>query len=245
MSKRGENIYKRADGRYEGRYKCGINSNGKTMYRSVYAKTYTDCKNKLIKAKGKIEQNKQMIKLTMTVKELCSIWLSDISIKVKVSTLNTYERIADKHILNKIGSKRICDVTLEMLNNIIKEKLIVKNAKGNLSPRTVVNIIYVMKAIFKYAERIYGTNNPAAFVTIPKVNKSEIDVLNKDEIQKLVDYCVNHKTKYTFAVRLCLMTGLRIGELCAIRYSDIDLNAEILRVNKTVQRVKILTVIFP
>ena len=233
MPRRGENIYKRIDGRYEGRYKCGKKENGKTQYKSVYAKTYTECKNRLIKAKSEIEQNKQTVKLTMTVKALCLNWLNDISISVKVSTINTYERIAEKHLLNKIGNIRVCDVSVEMLNNLIKEKL-----SSALSPRTVMNIVYVMKAIFKYAEKIYGTKNPAAFVIVPKVDKSEIDVLSKDEIRKLMDYCIKNETKYTFAVKFCLSTGLRIGELCAIRYSDIDLEKGVLTINKAVQRIK-------
>ena len=52
MARRGENIYKRKDGRWEGRYKCEFNSNGKVQYRSVYAKTYQEVKEKLIKSKS-------------------------------------------------------------------------------------------------------------------------------------------------------------------------------------------------
>ena len=70
MSKKGENIYKRKDNRYEGRYAYSKDSSGRIRYKSVYGKTFNECREKLIKAKADFIDNKSYTKLTMTVRIL-------------------------------------------------------------------------------------------------------------------------------------------------------------------------------
>lgn len=74
MSKIGLNIYRRKDGRYEGRYAYSYGENGITKYRSIYGKTYTEVKEKLLQIKARI--NTPKVENGLTVKELFTEWLS-------------------------------------------------------------------------------------------------------------------------------------------------------------------------
>ena len=123
MSKRGENIYKRSDGRYEGRYKCGFTENGKTIYKSVYAKTYKECKIKLLDAITGYEDSKKNCHKSMTVNELFGMWFDTISLTVKVSTLARYREIFKNHIEKALGNMPIQSVTTQYLNDFVKKKL--------------------------------------------------------------------------------------------------------------------------
>ena len=187
MSRKGENIYKRADGRWEGRFKYGFDKNGKAKYKSVYAKTYKDCKEKMNNEKNVRNTEKNNIKISLTVKELLLIWIECILINIKKSTADTYMAIIDNHIIPSMGNMSVNMVSTEYLNKFTSEKI--NNGrldgKGGLSAKTVQNIVGVIKSAFKYAEKIYGIKNPAAFITMPKTQKKEIEVLSDLEVMKI------------------------------------------------------------
>ena len=89
MACRGENIYKRKDGRWEGRYKCRYDADGKTKYHSVYARTYNEVREKL--SEIKIEPVSVTTAGKMTVKELFAEWLSGVKLRVKESIYANYK----------------------------------------------------------------------------------------------------------------------------------------------------------
>ncbi len=240
MSRKGENIYKRKDGRWEGRYKCGFDKNGKTKYKSVYSRTYKDCKEKLNCVKSTHKKENKDIKVFLTVKELLDEWLKNVILKVKKSTVNTYTIIIRNHILPVMAQISLYKITPAFLNNFVTEKL--NNGrldgKGGLSPKTVQNIVGVLKSAFKYAEKIYGIKNPANFITIPKSNKNETETLTDLETKTIKEYCQHNYDYFALIYDLCISTGIRIGELCALQCNDIDFENRILTVRKTVQRIK-------
>ncbi len=240
MARKGENIYKRADGRWEGRYKFGYNENGKTKYKSIYAKSYKKCKEKLNQKKSAVETEKNEVKISMTVKELLILWIESILINIKKSTADTYMAIISNHIIPAMGKMSVNMVSTELLNKFTSEKINNGRLDGNggLSAKTVQNIVGVIKSAFKYAEKIYGMRNPAAFVTVPKIEQKEIEVLNDSEVTIIKKYCKENPDYFSIIFDLCLSTGIRIGELCALQCEDIDFEKGILTIRKTVQRVK-------
>ncbi len=240
MSKKGENIYKRSDGRWEGRYKCGFNENGKTKYKSVYSKSYKECKIKLNHAKNVYESGKSEVKVILTVKELLLLWLNSILINIKKSTADTYLAIINNHILPVMGGMSVNMIATEFLNKFVTEKITdgrLDNT-GGLSAKTVQNIVGVLKSAFKYAEKVYGIKNPAAFVTMPKAEKKETEVLTDEEMAAIRKYCAEHPDYFEAVYELCISTGIRIGELCALQFEDIDFAEGTLTIRKTVQRIK-------
>lgn len=240
MSKKGENIYKRNDGRWEGRYKYGFDKNGKTKYKSIYSKTYKECKQKLIFAKNMQSEKKSSIKLSLTIKEMILLWLENIRINVKQSTINTYKNMINNHIFPIMAQMPVCMVTTEFLNQYIRQKIKSGrlDGKGGLSAKTVKNMIGILKSAFKYAEKIYDIPNPTTFVVLPKIKKKEIEVLTEKEIKIIQSYCCYQQNYFPLLFDLCLCTGIRLGEVCALQCKDINFENGILSIQKTAQRVK-------
>lgn len=97
MGKKGLNIYHRKDGRWEGRYRDGFHEDGKPKYRSIYAKTYSVVKEKLLTIHASAE--KTMSACTMTVQQIFTEWISVKKLKVKESTIANYIFKANKHLI--------------------------------------------------------------------------------------------------------------------------------------------------
>lgn len=231
MARRGENIYNRKDGRWEGRYKAGYDVNGKAKYRSVYAKSYQAVKEKLMSLKS--SPVKHEYSGCLTVKELLEEWMSAVKLKVKISTYANYRMKADKHILPAFGGIRYEKLTTKMLHSFIEEKM-----KLGLSAKYVSDIVIVFKSMAKYTAITHNFQNPLANVILPKAEKKELNLLTESQQQQLCRTLMEENSKTSLCVLLSMYTGLRVGEVCALKWSDIDLKKSILTVNRTVQRIK-------
>lgn len=230
MAKRGLNIYKRKDGRWEGRFKCGYSDNGKAKYRSVYAKSYSAVKELLEQEKTK--QNKSC-SCKCTVGELFGMWLDDVRNKVKESTYANYAMKLQKHILPKFSGMKYEALTAHHLCDFVREKL-----HSGLSEKYVSDIVVVMKSAARFGSKNYNYPNRIEFVTLPKaLDKAEKSLLNSDEQQRLREGLMRNQTPSNIGILLASATGIRIGELCALKWSDIDLEKSIMTVKQTVQRV--------
>lgn len=231
MPRRGDNIYKRKDNRWEGRYACGYTSEGKTKYHSVYGKTYGEVKEKMKQILQKRQKTSNNI--GMTVKELFDEWILSISIRTKESTIENYKMKIRKHLLPDFGRMKF-----EMLNTKIIQVYVQQKLKSGLSARYVADILIVFKSMAKYVSREYDCYNPLANVALPKVSrKSSVRILDKNEQQKLTEYLSANKNRVSLGILIAMYTGLRIGELCALRWRDINLSERTLTVRNTIQRI--------
>jgi len=231
MPRKGENIYKRKDGRWEGRYKVGYNESGTAKYRSVYGKTYQEVKLKLVEFKAiPIPQNSSG---KLTVKELFEEWLLAVKLRVKESTYANYRMKADKHILPEFGGMIYEQLTVQMLHSFIENKL-----KCGLSAKYVSDIIIVFKSMAKYISRVHGFRNPLADVILPKIEKKEMKLFSENQQNQLCNYLLKNSDNTSICVLLSLYTGLRIGEICGLKWGDIDFEKSILTVRRTVQRIR-------
>lgn len=233
MSRRGENIFKRKDGRWEGRYKNGYNDNGKTKYSSVYARSYSECSKKLQTMK-----NKQLSgNSSLTVGRLFGYWLESRKNSVKQSTYVHYKTLYDNHIKTRFGNVKVENVSPFMINRYVSELLKNGGADENgLSANTIQAIMIIMKSLFAYGEKIYNMPNPTKLVCLPKVESNEPETFTKSEIEKIRLKGLSCDIS-GLGILLCLYTGMRIGEVCALKWSDIDLNSQLISVNKTLQRI--------
>lgn len=231
MARRGENIYKRKDGRWEGRYKNGIKPDGKTKYSSVYGKSYADVKAQLVE-KRKIADSTMTV-CPLTVNELFGLWLEHQKYCVKESTLANYNMKVKKHILPGLGGCKYEKLTANMLNDFVAQKL----AQG-LSPKYVSDIVTLIKAVCRFAQKRYNYANKAEMVAVPqKREKHEFRILSRSAQAKLNNYLQNHHSLHNIGILISAMTGMRIGEVCALKWSDIDFQKRIITVSRTVQRV--------
>ena len=225
MPKRGANIYKRKDGRWEARYVKEILPDGKKKYGSVYAKTYFEAKEKQHYYISK--KDNKTVKCNLTISELSNIWLQSIEKSVKILTFQKYAGIVKNHIVPILGiffTKQICG---QKINEFANKKL------ERLSPGTVNEILIVLGEIFSFAEKEYGITKPQ--YKMIREYKNEMRVLTKDEQQRLECFLYDDIDIYKFGVLLALYTGVRIGELCALNWKDIDTG--VLTINKTMHRI--------
>ena len=236
MAKRGSNIYKRKDGRFEGRVHVGYKKDGSKKYKSVYSRTLSDLKDKMAQLYS-VKSEKAVSTLKLTVYEAAEEWLNATRLRVKESSYANYENILNKHILPVLGREYISALTTSRINEFIHFKLTLGrlNGKGGLSAKSVRDILTIYRSIERYAYREYGIRE--SNFTMPKTEQRFIDVLDPIERKKLETYLINNMCLTNLAILLCLFTGLRIGELCGLRWEDIDFSACTLSVKRTVQRI--------
>lgn len=233
MSRRGENIYKRSDGRWEGRYIKSRDSFGKAIYKSVYAPTYIEVKNKLQTQKTQTTSDKVYnTESGVPFGHWAESWLLTVKMKCKISTYNKYKNLYNNYIYSEIHNLEISRINISMLRNIML-------MNTELSSKTRNDILCVVKQILDYA-KINGCQNSINFKSICiRQENREMRVLNLEEQSKLADFLLSESDLCKMGVYLCLYTGLRIGELCALRYENISFDNGILSVRKTMQRVQI------
>lgn len=233
MSKRGENIYKRKDNRWEGRYIKGYDYKGKAQWGYVYAKTYHDVREKLTAAKQSYST-----KPTPNRKDFsyfCDEWLVLSRNRVKESTYVKYHNIVSHHIKDALG----CYLP-QNLNTIVIEEFSNELLVNGLAPKTVRDILTVLRSILKHCRRQIGTGFPDIEVVYPKERKKEMRVLSLDEQTRLIQYLLNEIDTVKFGVLLALLTGMRIGEVCALKWEDISIKDKIIRITSTMQRLQTL-----
>ena len=227
-----QNIYRRKDGRWEGRYFKEYNSNGKIKYSSVYAKTYTEVKEKLDSIKtNTLKKSTNSIKTDF--KDACKEWLEYKKSSIKISSYAKYNFIVEKYILPFFNNCKLYELNKNSLN-----ELIIKN--NNLAPSTQKNIATVFKAIISFVNDKYNLSLEITSCQFKKVYAENMKVLSVLEQEKLVRYLLNNIDLINLGILVCLFTGLRIGEICALKWSDIDLKNKTIKVSKTIQRVQIV-----
>ena len=113
-----------------------------------------------------------------------------------------------------------------------------KRNKG-LSNKYISDLIIVLKNMTRYAARVHRCVNPIADVELPKKEKHELDLYNKNEQNRLKSALLTNMDLTKLGIMIALYTGVRIGELCGLKWSDIDLNAKTIRIERTVQRIRV------
>lgn len=242
MSRKGENIYKRKDGRWEGRYCKTRNENGKIKYGYVYARTYTDVKNKLERVKKNYfvfhEKNGTEI-IIHTFSDVAREWLCYKTPLLKEASLSKYTNIINLHLLPFFRDQDIHNITLEQMESFYNGLLMTKTVKGTaLAPKTTLDILSVMKAILLYATtKKYMNILPVLRYEYRAVPKKLV-VLSGRNQKILSTYLCLNLTYRNLGLLICMYTGIRLGEACALSWEDISLTEGYIYIHKTMQRIQ-------
>lgn len=238
MPKRGENIHKRKDGRWEARYIKDRKENGKAIYGYVYAKTYRDVKNKLhnvLTEKDKISNT-----IVLNFNEVVEQWLSYKQNFIKQSTYNKYINTYVNYIQKPLELYYINQINEKLIQNYVLTLSKKKNYRTNesLSISTLRIVVYVIKSTMNFAYKQNYIKSIQLDIELPSYEKKPIQILSKEEQKILENYLIIKRDCFSLSILICLYTGLRIGEVCALRWSDVDFNNRIILVHNTVQRIQ-------
>lgn len=238
MARKGENIYKRKDGRWEGRYIKG-HKEGKICYGVVYARSYQEVKAKLDTAKKNMEKKQNKTKAGIT-SDVGNRWLSDMSGTLKISSVNKYDDLLRCYILPEFGENEFSEITNQNLIDFTRELLSTGGVKHQgLAPSTVAEVMSAMNSIRIYAlRREWAVSFSPDCVRI-KRDPKEIRVFSLEEQACLLTYLQENMDPVALGILLCFFTGIRIGELCALKWDDFSISEKRMQVNKTMQRIRV------
>lgn len=242
MPRKGENIYKRKDGRWEGRYIIERIPHQRARYGSVYGKSYREVKEKLLIARQNINLAQKdppaLNKATVTVEDIAGRWLAFKSSQIKEATYNKYRISLEQYIFPYVGSLYITQITKQDIEEYSRKLMSEGKRDGcGLSPKTVSDTLNILNNVFAYASEHDYSLKPGVTTVKIRQKQSELAVFNKEEQKTLSNYLMENMSLCNLGILVCLFTGLRIGELCALRWENINLKAQTIYVCQTLQRL--------
>lgn len=171
----------------------------------------------------------------ITIKDLLEQWLRNKEYQLKKSTILKYKNIINLHIIPEIGDVKLEEITYNTINQFMYNKSLTGriNDNKNLSKSYLKTMAIILSSAINYAI-LYGLTKPLVGKIIkPSITNSKIIALTKEEQYKLEKHLSKYKDNTELAIIIALNTGLRIDEICALSWADIDLNKDILHVKKS------------
>ncbi|WP_430650176.1 tyrosine-type recombinase/integrase [Enterococcus larvae] len=233
LAKKGENIYKRKDGRWEGRYIKNRDVSHRIIYGYVYGKKYGEVKEKLTVMKAKIIAAPFAInRYHGTLSDWLSFWMTDIMKKnIKSTTYYSYYRLIDNHILGTLGEGCLHEFSRRTIQDFIDSL-----EYSGLSSGTIRNIYNILKKSLNAAvQREYLEANPCKDVILPKYRRKKVHALTLVQQEMLETHAFRDKD--CSPIILALYSGMRIGEISGLKWSDIDFEENTISVKRTVSRI--------
>lgn len=231
----GENIFKRKDGRWEARYIKGYDLAGKIIYGFCYGKNYREAKEKVTKCRAELlSERPSHSSPGHAFAWFCDEWLRSCQRTVKPATYIKYSSVMELHVKPGLGGCRPSELTAAAVEDF---SCTLADTKG-LSPKSMKDILVILRSVLKYAQKRFPGTFSQVEIEYPKEARKEMRVLSRQEQRVLTDYLLRDIDPCSFGILLALYTGMRIGELCALRWENISLEESSIRITQTMQRLK-------
>lgn len=163
--------------------------------------------------------------------KVCDEWMSYKKPRIKESTYSNYNFKINKYLKKTFGEKTLESVLKYDINKYI-EKL-----QKSLAGKTIRDITTVLKSILKYAGRKYDIDFKLDLISAPLIFSKEVEIFEEKERRKIERYILKSNEIKDIGILISLFSGMRIGEICALRWSNIDFEKKLINVTNTVQRV--------
>ena len=172
----------------------------------------------------------------MKLKELLELWLERyMKHTIKIRTYNRYKSICELHLIKDLGEYELEELKPNVLQDFLLQKI-----DGNYSTNTIKGIVSVLKQALRLAITLeFVDKEYCSNLKMPSSEEKEISVFTKKEQQVIESFCLNHKKRNYIGIVICLYTGIRLGELLALTWDDIDFNSNLLTINKTSYSAKV------
>lgn len=180
------------------------------------------------------------MKEVLLYKEWLTVWKKQKQGYVRESTLANYSTAITSHILPVLGERRITDITERCLQETALFWLHHGrcDGMGGLSERTVRNLVTIVKITLKAAAKEGHLPMYRYEIRYPRSEqRKELCVLESGQQEILTEYLRTHPTYKNVGILLCLHTGVRIGELCGLRWEDLNMTERTMQIRRTVQRI--------
>ena len=166
-----------------------------------------------------------------TFEEVARLWQEDKRLYVKRSTFAAYILLLDNHLIPSFGQER--DVTEPKVQDFVLRKL-----DCGLSQKSVRDMLVVLRMVLKYAVKNGLMEHHEIDVKFPtERERKEVQVLSRNSQQRIMRHLKENLSPMNLGIYICLCTGLRIGEICALKWEDIDMDSGMIRISKTIQRI--------
>ena len=233
-------VRKRKDGRWEGRIVIGHKEDGTPIFKSVFARTQKELMPKLHSAIDCYRGADLSEEGNMTVAEWIERWLTSYAEPIlRESTVRGYRSDARHHIIPALGKKMLRSVTkrdVQKFYNALGRKTYhaADGTERHLSEVTVRGIHMLLHEIMEAAVNArLIVQNPTEGAVIPKLDRAPKKILNEEQLEKFMEAIRAEPLWYDFFYTE-ITTGLRRGEICGLKWSDLDETAGTLRVCRSV-----------
>lgn len=166
--------------------------------------------------------------------KIVALWKEDKKQYVKRSTFAAYTLLIENHILPTFGEMAL--VEEQDVQTFVFRKL-----NEGLSHKTIKDILIVLKMILRFGAKNQMTEYRQIDIKFPtERDKHSIDILNRSHQKQIMEYIRLHFTFKNLGIYICLSAGMRIGEICALTWDDLDVENGIIHVRKTIQRIYVI-----
>ncbi|VTR43590.1 tyrosine-type recombinase/integrase [Sphingobacterium thalpophilum] len=166
--------------------------------------------------------------------EVIELWKTNKKQYVKKSSFAAYILLIENHLLPLFGNKYLIEET--DVQNFVFKKL-----EAGLSHKTIKDILIVLKMIMKFGAKNKWLEYTPFDIQFPtEREKHNIEVLSRADQKKIMNYIQEHFTFRNLGVYICLSAGMRIGEICALTWEDIDTDSAVINVRQTIQRIYVI-----
>lgn len=168
------------------------------------------------------------------IDQIISLWMDEKQKYVKKSTYSAYVLLLKNHILPYFGK-------YEKITEKDVQEFVLKKLDYGLSEKTIKDILVVINMVLRYGSKNKFIEPEKIEVKFPsKINDRSLEVMSINNQKKLMKYLKDNLNFKNLGIYICLCTGIRIGELCALTWADIDMKNAIIKIRKTLQRVYII-----
>jgi integrase len=169
-----------------------------------------------------------------TIAEIVSVWKTNKKQYVKKSSFSAYTLLIENHLLPSFGERK-------SIEEAEVQVFVFQKLEQGLSQKTIKDILIVLKMILKFGAKNKWLDYTPLDIQFPtEREKHTIEVLTRSDQKKIMNYIQEHFTFRNLGVYMCLSSGMRIGEVCALTWEDIDTDNGVISINRTIQRIYVI-----
>lgn len=234
-------VYQKKNGDWEAMPTVGFNGKGKQRWKYLTGKTKQEALARMYDYKASVERGNYVEPTKMSVEAFLDYWYNNHSAnKVKDTTRADDESIIRNHLKPYFGKFKLCSLKgyqIQETYNYMTKSGKAKDKKERLSAKTIRNIHAVFSRALKQAcKEGLIAKNPLESVTLPRIEKTSIEILSPKEQKALEEKCYDHP--WGMAIILTLYSGMRLGEVLGLAWTDVNFDKNTISINKQCSRLK-------